>query len=136
MSKSILSVVSDVRNGLLADPEIKQAVGENVFPLFAPKGTTGDFVTVFRQHYKSKKTKFGIFEEDVQMSIIAFSTNYDRSLSILEEIRKAIMEMNHPGGYGFEITDSTEDIVDYDDNGGTCYAQYMQVLISTNFKNY
>lgn len=130
MSKSLLSVATDLRKLLLQDADLKQMVGESIFPLFAPADTTGDFVTIRREGYKLYRTKFGTYDEVATIAIVAFSPDYDRCCQIVERLRSVLMLIKVDDLYPL-ITNSTEDVTDFTVGGQAWYAEYLQVTVGT-----
>ena len=126
MSKSMLSVVTDIRNLFLNNATIMGLVGTNIFPLVAPEGTTGDFITVKRAGYKTERTKFGVLDETATMIIAAFSTDYDRSLEIAEAMRTVILNIR-VDKVALEIKDAPEDMVSAAETGQAWFVQPFYV---------
>jgi len=107
-----------IRNILKADTEIFSIVGENIFPLVAPKETVGDIILYQRDEYSKEYTNMGVANEKCKVYVEAISDDYDKSQSLAELIN-ATLEGKHEG-IVIRLEDSTEDYAD---------GKYLQVLL-------
>ena len=115
-------VGNDARAIMLADADIVEQVGNNIYPLVAAEGTTGDFIIYSRDQYGKKDAKMGVYEDNCQLAIVAISENYDRAISLASKIDNALTGQHVVGEYKIQIrlVDSTET---YEDN------KYIETLI-------
>ena len=115
-------VGNDARAIMLADADIVEQVGNNIYPLVAAEGTTGDIIIYSRDQYGKKDAKMGVYEDNCQLAIVAISENYDRAISLASKIDNALTGQHVVGEYKIQIrlVDSTET---YEDN------KYIETLI-------
>ncbi len=105
--------IKDIFSLLSNNPTIQSLVGDKIYPLVAPQGTSGDFIAVQRDGYRREDTKMGIALQASVFFTTAVSEDYDRSLAIAEAIYDAL-EGDHPEyesrirmeDYGEEYIDS------------------------------
>lgn len=116
-------VGNDARAIMLADADIVAQVGQNIYPLVAAEGTTGDFIVYSRSRYGKKDVKMGVYEDDCELSIVAVSDNYDNAIALASKIDNALTGQHIVGEntkLTFKLEDSTEV---YEDN------KYIQSLL-------
>lgn len=115
-------VGNDARAIMLADEDIVEQVGNNIYPLVAAEGTTGDFIIYSRDQYGKKDAKMGVYEDNCQLAVVAISENYDRAISLASKIDNALTGQHVIGEFKiqFRLVDSTET---YEDN------KYIETLI-------
>ena len=119
-AESKFKITTKVRAALLAKPEITALIGDQIFPVVAPKDTKGDFLIYKRDEYSKDYTKMGISEQTCRVYVNAISEEYDRSQELAYQINEAL-EGKHPGlKMEVFLVDSTED---FEDN------KYIQVLL-------
>ena len=115
---------NDIRVLLLADADIVQAVGQNIFPVIAPVDTDGDFILYKREKYSKNWTKMGVVEDDCQISITVISDNYDSATAIASMIDNCLTGQHfikdNTVRMNIDLVDSTED---FEDN------KYFEVLL-------
>lgn len=107
-------VCSVIREILMNDNDIKQMVGTRIFPITAPEGTEGNFITYTRDEYSIQKTKMGIYEQSCVVYIACVSPDYDESQRMAELVFLALdgkMNVNNDDCYinDISMTDSTEE---------------------------
>lgn len=68
--------------------ELKQYVGDKVYPLIADEDVTFPFIVYYRTQIRSNGCKDGYYEDDVSFTIIVVSNNYLQSLEIANVVRK------------------------------------------------
>lgn len=73
-----------VRTQLLSSEELRAFVGEKIFPVIAKKETAGDFIIVYRSAYGREREKSGDAHSEAFVTVLCFSDDYDRSLSMAE----------------------------------------------------
>lgn len=129
MSKSVLSAGQIIRNALLADVEINMAVGTNIFPLFAPKGTTGDYILYAREDGGEEPGQMGSLEEKAIITINVNSVDYDRGLQIAEMVRRVLMGLRG-GRYGIRRGHDREDVAGLTDKGQPILTQILEYEFS------
>lgn len=115
-------VGNDARAIMLGDEEIVKQVGNNIYPLVAAEGTTGDFIIYSRDQYAKSDSKMGVYEDKCQLAVVAISENYDRAISLASKIDNALTGQHIVGEFKIQIrlVDSTET---YEDN------KYIETLI-------
>ena len=110
---------TEIRAILLSSEDIKEAIGEKVFPIIAPENTVGDFIAYQRDSYKQDSTKFGIYQQVPIVNVVAISENYDRSQHLASLIYDTLSGDFADPDIHIELEDSTEDFIDN---------KYIQVL--------
>jgi len=118
MSK--ISITNDIRSILLADADIQAMIDTRIFPLFAPKDTTGDFILYKRDEYNLERTKMGIAREKCKVYLNIVSDDYDNAQRLAELAYSALEGSHQEYGITVELTDSTEDTQD---------DKYIQILL-------
>lgn len=73
-----------VRSKLLACEELRELVGNKIFPVIAPEETAGDYIIVYRSAYGRDRDKSGDTHSEAYVTVLCFSDDYDRSLSMAE----------------------------------------------------
>lgn len=76
-------------NKLLSIDSIKSVVSNKVYPLIAPLNTTFPYI-VFQRTSTPYGTKDNIYQDNVNIEIIAVSDNYDKSVELAELIRNEL----------------------------------------------
>ena len=112
-------IATEIRAFLLSSEDIKEAIGEKVFPIIAPENTVGDFIAYQRDSYKQDSTKFGIYQQVPIVNVVAISENYDRSQHLASLIYDTLSGDFADPDIHIELEDSTEDFIDN---------KYIQVL--------
>lgn len=112
-------IATEIRATLLSSEDIKEAIGEKVFPIIAPENTVGDFIVYQRDGYKQDSTKFGIYQQVPIVNVVAISENYDRSQHLASLIYDTLSGDFADLDIHIELEDSTEDFIDN---------KYIQVL--------
>ncbi|WP_278723565.1 DUF3168 domain-containing protein [Bacteroides finegoldii] len=112
-------IATEIRAILLSSEDIKEAIGEKVFPIIAPENTVGDFIAYQRDSYKQDSTKFGIYQQVPIVNVVAISENYDRSQHLASLIYDTLSGDFADPDIHIELEDSTEDFIDN---------KYIQVL--------
>lgn len=117
------NIGDDIREMLLADADIVQAVGQNIFPIVSPAEVYGDFIIYKREKYSKSWTKMGVVEDDCQVSISVVSDDYDSATSIAKLIDNCLTGQHfikdNTVRLNIDLMDSTED---FD-------GKYFQVLL-------
>lgn len=78
-------------NKLLSVDNIKSVVNNKVYPLVASLNTTFPYI-VFQRTSTPYGTKDNIYQDNVNIEIIAVSDNYDKSVELAELIRNELEE--------------------------------------------
>lgn len=87
-------------------------VGQKIFPIVAPEGTDGDFLTYRRDGYERADSKMGAAVQRSVICIEAGSADYDRSLALAEAVCAAL-EGEHPNeGLRVAMKDYSEKYAD------------------------
>lgn len=110
--KTIFSLLSN-------DPTVSSFVGNRIYPLVAPQGSTGDFIAVQRDGYRRDDTKMGIALQASVFYTTAVSEDYDRSLNIADAIYDALEGDHSQHNLRIRLEDYGEEYVD---------SKYLQVL--------
>lgn len=119
-AESKFKITTKIRAALLEQSEITDIVGDQIFPIIAPKDTPGDFIVYQRDEYSKNYTKMGISEQSCRVYVNAVSEDYDRSQELAFQINECL-EGYHPDlCMDVKLVDSTED---FEDN------KYIQVLL-------
>ena len=114
---------NDIREILLADPDVFAQVGNHIYPLVAAENTKGDFIVYLRQKYSKSSVKQGVYEDECEVAVIGVSDNYDNAMALAAKIDNALTGSHiNDEGEKIDITliDSTEV---YDDN------KYIETLV-------
>lgn len=115
---NIFTITNDVREILLRSEELKEMVGDKIFPIIAPENTEGDFICYQRDGFKQTRTKMGNATNNPIVFVNVVSDDYDRSQKIASLVRDVL-----EGSYEdmtIEMEDSSED---YDGS------KFIQVLL-------
>lgn len=105
-------ITNVLRNILLDDKSIQQLVERKIYPLVAPKDTTGDFVVYKRDKYSRDSTKMGISQEASDVIYSVVSSNYNNSVAIAGAIKEALHGKFPSHHFEAYFEDSEEDFVD------------------------
>lgn len=110
-------VCSVIRKFLLNNPTINLLVGKRIFPILSiEQAGQGDFILYQRESYSQRKTKQGIYDQQVSVFITCVSSDYDTSQEIAEQVYLCLQDIynyedeetgiiiNH-----IDLEDSTED---------------------------
>lgn len=76
-------------NKLLSVDSIKSVVNNKVYPLIAPLNTSFPYI-VFQRTSTPYGTKDNVYQDNVNIEIIAVSDNYDKSVELAELIRNEL----------------------------------------------
>ena len=112
-----------IRKILIDNEDVKQLVGDKIFPLVAPQSTEGDLIVYYRDEYSKDYTKMGVYNDNCKVYVTIVSDSYDRSQEIAEAVNNALegtFFQNTDNQIQVRLSDSTED---YADN------KYIQVLL-------
>lgn len=89
-------------NKLLSVDSIKSVVNNKVYPLVASLNTTFPYI-VFQRTSTAYSTKDNIYQDNVNIEIIAVSDNYDKSVALAELIRNELEGKRNITVEGFRI---------------------------------
>lgn len=106
---------NDIREILLADADVHEKVGENIYPLVAPENVAGEFLVYNRAKYSKETVKMGVWSDDCQLVITAVSDDYDSALDLAAAIDNALVgQHTNSDGMKFtvELVDSSEEFSD------------------------
>lgn len=112
-------ISSVIRDLLLANGDVNEAVSGKIYPLYAPDKTNGDFILYKRDEYSIDHTNMGISGHKCRIFVNVVSDDYDCSQDIAEMVYKAL-QGDYSDGMKIRMIDSTEDTVD---------KKYIQVLL-------
>lgn len=76
-------------NKLLSVDNIKSVVNNKVYPLIAPLNTNFPYI-VFQRTSTPYNSKDNVYQDNVNIEIIAVSDNYDKSVALAELIRNEL----------------------------------------------
>nr|DAN60563.1 MAG TPA: hypothetical protein [Caudoviricetes sp.] len=122
-AKSKFRIGTVIRKILIDNEDVKQLVGDKIFPLVAPQSTEGDLIVYYRDEYSKDYTKMGVYNDNCKVYVTIVSDSYDRSQEIAEAVNNALegtFFQNTDNQIQVRLSDSTED---YADN------KYIQVLL-------
>lgn len=113
--KSKFDIGAEIRNLLINNSGITSYINDNIFPIIAPAGTTGNFITYYREKYGREYTQFGPYLDDCKFAVVAVSENYGTSIDMIELISDTIegdqlTDDNYK--YSCYLIDSSEDLID------------------------
>ena len=117
-----------VREILVNNESVYDAVGENIYPIVAPEGTVDPFIVYYRDKYRRETSKMGIVEDECNVVITILSADYDEGANIAGLVDSVLFgkHTNDETGctFDFELVDGTEG---FEDNK---YYQQMVYRIS------
>ena len=122
-AKSKFRIGTVIRKILIDNEDVKQLVGDKIFPLVAPQSTEGDLIVYYRDEYSKDYTKMGVYNDNCKVYVTIVSDSYDRSQEIAEAVNNALegtFFQNTDNQIQVRLSDLTED---YADN------KYIQVLL-------
>lgn len=122
MSK--ISIAKDLRPMLLARESLASLVGENIFPLYAPEGTSGDFILYQRTSGGSEVNQMSLTCEWCEVTFNVVSDDYVKGVEIAEELRSALQDVYVDNKDQLVMTNSHEDFV-----GENNIVKYVQILV-------
>lgn len=101
---------TNIRQWLLSSNSITAKVGDKIYPIVAPKDTTGTFILYQRDEYSKDYTKMGVYSEKCKVIITIVSDSYDESQEIAELIDDELEGSKE--GFIIKLIDSTEEAVE------------------------
>ena len=122
---SMISIAKDLRPILLSKENLTAKVGDNIFPLYAPEDTTGDFILYQRTKGGSYVTQMSVSTEWCEVTFNVVSGGYGKGIDIAEELRKALQDV-YVDKNQLVMSDSREEIV-----GEGNVVKYVQILVFT-----
>lgn len=100
-----LSIGAHVYRKLSGSPELVKLVANKIYPLSTKANSSFPFVIYRRSFLAAAYTKDGYYEDAVTVEIAVASDNYLNSVTIAEEVRKALE--NKRGRYDdFDVIDA------------------------------
>ena len=121
----MISIAKDLRPILLSKENLTAMVGDNIFPLYAPEDTTGDFILYQRTKGGSYVTQMSVSAEWCEVTFNVVSGGYGKGIDIAEELRKALQDV-YVDDNQLVMSDSREEIV-----GEGNVVKYVQILVFT-----
>ena len=109
---------------LLARESLASLIGENVFPLYAPEGTVGDFILYQRTAGGSELNQMSLTSEWCEVTFNVVSDDYVKGVEIAEELRSALQDVYVDDKDQLVMTNSHEDFV-----GENNVVKYVQILV-------
>lgn len=122
----MFKITTELRAILLNTPEIVSLVDDKVFPIVAPEGTEGDFITYQRDGYRQTYSQMGVSEQIPVVNVAAISDDYDHSQEIASLIYDALSGDFQTPDITIQLEDSTEDFID------NKFIQVLQFSIKQN----
>lgn len=103
-----------LRDILLADSEISDAIGTKIFPLVAPENTEGDFILYGRKAYTRDRMQMGVYSDNATIQITIVSEIYDNALWLASRVDNLLEGQHKVEGINFqvELADSDEEFLD------------------------
>lgn len=122
------SVCTLIRERLLSDEKLKELVGNKIFPIIAPEGTTNNYIVYVRDEYSIDRTKTGIAFHNCIVFISCVSSSYDESQKIADAVFQCLdgrykINTKAHNINSIELIDSTEDY------NGDCFIQTLSFSI-------
>lgn len=114
-----------VRAILMADADIHNMVGNNIYPIVASEDVNGDFIVYRRDRYGKAATKIGVYKDECELYVTAVSDNYDNGITLAYLIDTSLVGehiLENGKRISIELTDSTES---FEDN------KYIETLLFT-----
>mgnify|MGYP006878441016 FL=1 len=105
-------IITEVVKLLRESEEPAAMVGPKIFPIVAPEGTVGDFVSYQRDGLDIESSKMGTALQRSYFYINGVSDDYDRSLDIADTIYDTLEGDFVNPDMRIRLTDYTEDYVD------------------------
>ncbi len=121
----MISIAKDLRPILLSKENLTAKVGDNIFPLYAPEDTTGDFILYQRTKGGTYVNQMGVSAEWCEVTFNIVSGGYGEGIDIAEELRKALQDV-YVDGDQLLMSDTREEIV-----GEGNVVKYVQILVFT-----
>lgn len=115
-----LLVTTEIAAILKETPEVIGAVGDQIFPILAPKGTTGDFILYKREKYNAEWNKMGKSSDKCEVYINVISGDYNRCQKVAAAVQEALEGSFSEPDMTICLVDSTEDYVD---------GKYVEILL-------
>lgn len=122
----MFKITTELRAILLNNPEIVSLVDDKIFPIVAPEGTEGDFITYQRDGYKQVFTQFGVAEQIPYVNVAAISDDYNRNQELASLIYDTLSGEFQEPDIAIQLEDSTEDFID------NKFIQVLQFSIKQN----
>lgn len=120
MRANKLLVTTDVVAILKDSTKITDIVGDNIFPLVAEEGTTGDYILYKREKYDAEWNKMGKTSDKCEVYINVVSDNYERGKIVAAAVQDALEGSFSSPDMTIRLLDSTEDYMD---------KKFIQVLL-------
>lgn len=120
MRANKLLVTTDVVAILKDSTKITDIVGDNIFPLVAEEGTTGDYILYKREKYDAEWNKMGKTSDKCEVYINVVSDNYERGKIVAAAVQDALEGSFSSPDMTIRLLDSTEDYTD---------KKFIQVLL-------
>ena len=114
---------NDVRAILLANGDLTEIVGHNIYPIVAPEGTDGEFIVYAREKYSKETNRQGVIGDECVLALTAVANDYDTGVRLAELLDNSLTgkHVNDNGErFTMVLTDSSET---FDDN------KYIETLL-------
>lgn len=123
-------ICTPIRDLLLADNEVKAIVGDRIYPIIAPAGTQGSFITYARSQYSIHKTNMQIYQHDCYVLLCCVSHSYDESQDLAEKAYKALQGLYKYNDKKGLIINSVDLEDSYEDAAEDVFVQMLKLKIS------
>lgn len=123
-------ICTPIRDLLLANDDVRAIVGDRIYPIVAPEGTKGPFITYARSEYSIHKTNMQIYQHDCYVLLCCVSHSYDESQDLAEKVYRALEGLyRYRDDKGLIINSiSLED--SYEDAAEDVFVQMLKLKIS------
>ena len=100
-----------LRDILMADSAISEAIDTKIFPLVAPENTEGDFILYGRKAYTRDRNQMGVHSDNATIEITIVSEVYDNALWLASQVDNILEGQHQVEGIRFqvELADSNEE---------------------------
>lgn len=120
MRANKLLVTTDIVAILKTVPQITDVIGDKIYPLMSPPGTTGDFILYKREKYDANWNKMGKTSDKCEVYINVISDNYERCQRVAAAVQDVLEGSFSNPDMTIRLLDSTED---YNDK------KYVEILL-------
>lgn len=87
MNKTSISIIRELRKILLSNVELKQIVGERIFPLVADVETQYPFIVIKRNSLTVNYTKDILLLDENLLTFSILAEDYEKAVNIAELVR-------------------------------------------------
>lgn len=113
----------DIRDILLANDEVSEITGGNVYPVVAPEGTEGNFILYRRVKYQREYSPMGLTSDVARIEFLAIADSYEESVT-MAALLDSTLTGKHTNELGYSLTFTLHDSEESFDD-----MKYIQTLI-------